>query len=208
MCRSTAGRSTFLEWGAAWRAFPGQAECGDRHVVRATDTAAIVAVLDGLGHGPAAAEAAAKAVAVIDDSLEQDPAALVRRCHEKLLRTRGAVLSLASFAGAGGGLTWLGVGNVDGVLVRGGPARASRREWLASRGGVVGYQLPSLRPAHLEVEPGDVLVLATDGIRRGFTDHLAVQHEPEEIAARLVRTCAREDDDALVLAVRHTGATR
>ena len=85
------------------------------------------------------------------------------RCHERLRDTRGVVLSLGLFAT--GSLTWLGVGNVDGVLVRSG---SGAPEQLLVRSGVVGRRLPSLELSRLTVARGDTLILATDGIDQGF----------------------------------------
>jgi len=49
-----------------------------------------------------------------DDSL----VSLVQKCHEALRPTRGVVLSLALIDFQLGTLTWLGIGNVQGVLIR------------------------------------------------------------------------------------------
>ena len=46
-------------------------------------------------------------------------------------------------------MTWLGVGNVDGFLLRADNQTKPAHESLFLRGGVVGYQLPSLRPSTL-----------------------------------------------------------
>ena len=45
----------FLEWGVAAQALPGEAISGDRHVMQAFPSGALVAVIDGLGHGEEAA---------------------------------------------------------------------------------------------------------------------------------------------------------
>src|SRR5262249_44858645 len=93
---------------------------------------------------------------------------LMRDCHDALRRTRGAVVSLASFDGASNTMSWLGVGNIEGMLFRADPAVALPRETIMLRNGVVGYQLPPLRVDRLTVADGDTLVLATDGIRHDF----------------------------------------
>ena len=68
---------------------------------------------------------------------------LMKLCHEALHTTRGAVLTLASFNGLDGTVTWLGVGNVDGVLLRADPKAMPVREYVLLHGGVVGLQLSS-----------------------------------------------------------------
>src|SRR5665213_3191116 len=70
----------------------------------------------------------------------------------------------------GESLTWVGVGNVEGLLFN--PVAFSPLVWqseaLVARGGVVGYELPTLRPATLPFKPGSFLVFATDGVKPGF----------------------------------------
>jgi hypothetical protein len=111
-------------------------------------------------------------------------------------------MSLALFHAKDQTLTWLGVGNVDGLLLRAEPHQARAREALLLRGGVVGYQLPPLRAETVPVEPEDVLILATDGIRSRFPEGLELGDAPQEIADRILAQHAREADDALVLVAR------
>jgi len=47
-----------IEWAVAELAQPGQSESGDRHLVLPTPDGGLVAVVDGLGHGAEAANAA------------------------------------------------------------------------------------------------------------------------------------------------------
>jgi hypothetical protein len=51
-----------LEWSHAARALPGQHEIGDACWVLETPALVRLAVVDGLGHGPEAAKAAAVAL--------------------------------------------------------------------------------------------------------------------------------------------------
>ena len=47
-----------IEWGVASRALPGETRSGDLHVVESFAGGALVAAVDGLGHGEEAADAA------------------------------------------------------------------------------------------------------------------------------------------------------
>src|ERR1044071_1723165 len=91
------------------------------HLVKIFNHGALAAVVDGLVFGIQATEAAQTAVAVLDECSDQSVTTLVKRCHQALLRTRGVVMTLASFNTNDGTLTWLCVGNVDGVLLRADP---------------------------------------------------------------------------------------
>ena len=129
----------------------------------------------------------------------------MRRCHEDLRHTRGAVLSLASFSNDRGVMTWIGVGNVEGILFRAVPTAKPSAESLLLRSGVVGYQLSPLRDATLPIAVGDTLVLATDGISSGFRERSPLGLHPQEYADEVMSRWGKDSDDALVLAVRYLG---
>jgi phosphoserine phosphatase RsbX len=166
--------------------------------------------VDGLGHGKAASDAARIAVATLENYAEESPSALVQRCHHALRGTRGVVMSLASIDVRGEMMSWLGVGNVDGLLLQPSASQPSRQTLLL-RGGVVGYQLPSLRTYQLAVTTGDSLIFATDGISSDFATGLSpgdsmLRHQPaQEIADRILLRFGKSTDDALVLVIRYLG---
>src|SRR5439155_998671 len=83
---------------------------------------------------------------------------------ERLRHTRGVVMSVAWFQTGERTMAWLGVGNVEGVLQRGSPHGSPASETLLVRSGLVGSHLPPLRASVLSVNPGDTLIVATDGI--------------------------------------------
>ena len=195
----TAGGRTLLDW--AWAGAALEAESGDLHVVAEFPDGVLVGVIDGLGHGIEAAASAGAAASVLSSSAGDPLEALVERCHAALRRARGAVMSLARFEGPS--MTWAGVGNVEGLLVRG---DGGVRETIPLRGGIVGYHLPSLRVATVPVAPGDTLILATDGIRGGFGEALPPRATPQALADRILALHARGSDDALVLVARYLGA--
>jgi negative regulator of sigma-B (phosphoserine phosphatase) len=197
-----------LDWAAFTRPLPGEPESGDQYLVKPVADGTLVAVVDGLGHGPEAVHAAQLACHVIDQAPHEPIVALVNRCHQTLGDTRGVVMTLASFH-RDDRLTWLGVGNVEAVLVRsqGHPARIE--ESVLLWGGVVGQQLPELRSFTLPVIPGDLVIFATDGIDRAFmegTTGIFPDDTPERIAEGIVERYAKTNDDSLVLVSRYLGA--
>jgi serine/threonine protein phosphatase PrpC len=197
--------STLLDWSVAERAFAGETECGDACVVAPFAGGVLVGVIDGLGHGPEAAEAARVAIGSLKAAAAAQVIDLVRSCHDALRHTRGAALSLASFHEATGTMTWIGIGNVEGALFRIDRNAPQPRDALMLRGGVVGYQLPPLRAATHQVHPGDVLVLATDGISGGFYSRSPVGRAAQEIAADILERYGKASDDALVLVATYLG---
>jgi phosphoserine phosphatase RsbX len=202
---SPVAPSTLMGWGLAERPRPGGAESGDRHVVQPFAAGVLLAVVDGLGHGEPAADAARLAAAILQAHPSEPVDTLVQRCHASLGRTRGVVMSVASVSARDLTVSWVGVGNVEAVLVRGDPAARPREDLLLLWPGVVGQKLPPLQPAVLTIEPGDTLVMATDGIRSGFAAALTPGLSPQQLADGILARDGRDTDDALVLVARLQG---
>jgi len=200
-------RAALIDWGVATLMLAGEQESGDLHLIKPVGTGVLVSVVDGLGHGAEAAAAARAAVAALNRHAQESVLPLLQRCHQALAGTRGVVVSVALFDRADGSMTWLGVGNVEGVLLYADSGRRRGRERLVTRGGIVGSELPPLRAEVLAVAPGDTLILATDGIRSGFADDLAIDGPPQQLADQILARSGKGTDDALVLVARYLGDT-
>jgi phosphoserine phosphatase RsbX len=191
-----------IELGVASRPLPGEPTSGDLQVVKSFPGGVLIAVLDGVGHGNEAAAAAAVAGAILEKHGADPVIALFQRCHEALRATRGVAMSVASFNATQGLLTWLGVGNVEGALLRQSGTSLTSGDSLLLRAGVVGLHLPNLEAEVVPITKGDTLIFATDGIQnnffRGLVDHRAPQRTAEGILAQY----GRSSDDALVLVAR------
>jgi negative regulator of sigma-B (phosphoserine phosphatase) len=194
-----------VEYGMAKSILPGQGESGDRHLVCCGGDGILIAAIDGIGHGEEAANAAEAAISILKASPDEPVISLLERCHEGLRSTRGVVLSLASIDPKHGMMTWVGVGNVQGVLMRAGAKKGRVEEVLLLRGGVVGSQLPALQAAVLPIAKGDTLVFVTDGIRSEFVEGLSTLESPQRAADKILKQHSRGNDDALVLVLRLTG---
>ncbi len=197
-----------IEWAVSERAFAGAARSGDQYLVEPLPGGVLVAVVDGLGHGPEAFVAARRATEVAGQWADEPVDDILRHCHEALKGTRGAVMSLAALRADEDRMAWLGVGNVEGALFRSAPSDdRPEREALLARPGVVGYRIPSLRVAVLPIAPGDTMLFATDGIASAFLDDPPLHLSPQQLAEDTLVRFGRATDDALVLAFRYRGAT-
>jgi serine/threonine protein phosphatase PrpC len=201
-------RTPFIEWGVATQPIPGQTVCGDLHLVKSFACGALVAVVDGLGHGDEAIAVARIAINVLADQADQSVITLVNRCHEALIKTRGVVLTLASYNALDATMSWLSVGNVAGFLLRADTKAVPPFETALLRGGVVGYQLPPLRAGVMAVAPDDLLILTTDGIGNFFDQNALFTGNSQQIADRVMSRHFKGNDDALVLVVRFLGTTK
>ncbi|KPQ42117.1 MAG: Stage II sporulation protein E (SpoIIE) [Candidatus Methanoperedens nitroreducens] len=200
-----------IESGFFTMPLPGQDVSGDSLLIKSFKNGILIAVVDGLGHGYEAAAAARIAIETLDintnanantDANEQITA-MVRRCHEALKGTRGVVMSIAFLDLLDKKITWLGVGNIEGMLLRQDTNSVISHERLLLRGGALGYQLPSLKESVIPVMPGDTLVFVTDGIRSSFETCINLSEKPQQIADNIMAQFAKRTDDALVLVVRY-----
>ena len=194
-----------MDWSVASRPIKGQSMSGDFHVLKLFKDRILVAVIDGVGHGNEAAAAARLAANILDQNAQESAIALVKHCHDGLLRTRGAVLTVAKLNTAENTMTWLGVGNVEGRLLRADANASHPRESVLLRGGIVGYQLPALQASVIPIAPGDLLILATDGIHPVFEDGINLNETSKQIADKILSRHFKGNDDALVLVMRYLG---
>lgn len=197
-----------MNWGIAALPLKGQLESGDRCVVQPFPGGVLLAVIDGLGHGNEAAAAANLAESILRAQPQEPVISLVRHCHESLRSTRGVVMSVVSFDISHGLMTWLGVGNVRGILRRSAYSSNPPREELLLRAGVIGGQIPPLQAAVLPVSAGDTLFLASDGINGEFAQEHALLEAPQRLAEYILSKYAKTNDDALVLVARLMGNGR
>ncbi len=194
-----------IEWGVAGRKMPGESQSGYLHLVKMVERGTLVAVADGLGHGEEAARAARIALDSVEAHSREPLVDIIEHCSQRLRETRGVAMSLALFSSLDNSMEWLGVGNVEGVLFRISADGKQTNEFMMSSQGVVGSRLPNLHAAAVEIVPGDTLVLATDGIRRGFEERVILRDRPGDTAQRILAQDGQVTDDALVLVAKFLG---
>jgi len=196
---------SLFEWGIATWTMEGETESGDVAVVTSFADGALAAAIDGLGHGPEAARAANLAAQIVRRFAGEPIDRLVKRAHQALRQTRGAVMTIASFRPADHSMTWLGVGNVEATLFPAADREGGSRRFMVLSNGIVGYRLPALRPTVVRVEVGDTLILTTDGVDGELAGLAEADAPPTELAQRILDQGGKRTDDALVLAVRYVG---
>jgi len=190
-----------LDRGCAGAPMEGERRSGDIAVFSPTAAGGLACLIDGLGHGPEAADAAETCAGVVQENAEAPPQERLELCHGALLDSRGAVMTVAWFDLERPALSWTGVGNVDARLVRAGPA--PREDVALVFGGVLGYRLPQIRPATMELGRGDRLVMITDGIDGAISPALEGGGPAQAMADRIFAMHGKGNDDALAVVVRY-----
>lgn len=170
--------------------------CGDAAWIGEGDTP-LVAVVDGLGHGKLAAEASQSFAAWIASHSDQPLDWLLEQGGRAIAHTRGVAASLVRFDLAHRRLWFAGVGNVE--------LRAACRNRIApiSHPGILGR--PLRRPPRVfesTIEPGDLMVLFSDGISSRVDVTSLTTLEPQEAANKVLREHGKDHDDATVVVLR------
>jgi anti-sigma regulatory factor (Ser/Thr protein kinase) len=177
----------------------GEAVCGDAWAVAPAHGGLALLVVDGLGHGPYAAEAAQAAVSVFGAGRGQAPATLLENMHARLRGTRGAAAAVTTVPPGTGVVAHCGVGNISACLVEGSDVRH-----LLSHHGTLGYAAPRIAVSERPWTGRATLILASDGISQRWQPEdwpgLWVHH-PAVTAGVLYRDHARARDDATIVAV-------
>lgn len=201
---ATPAASAGYRIGAVSLAAPGETACGDAWRFRQDGERAELLVVDGLGHGPIAAEAADAAVAVFDDMPGATPSVILDRAHRNLRTTRGAAVAIATLDDSTRQIVFSGAGNIAGRIISGVGDRT-----LLSQHGTVGFQVRHLQDISYEWPPHALLVLHSDGIVTRWSPADApglLQCDPLVIAGWLVREHLRGRDDATVAVVQRIAA--
>lgn len=200
--QSNTGAPSWLCWAACGHSRSAGDVSGDSFVVHGDDDGFLVAVVDGLGHGQAALDAARATEPSFQgaDALRAPLEQLMKRAHESARNTRGAVVTLVRVRRKPLAVESLAVGNVDGVL----RSRGAPRERIYLAGGVVGFRIPTLRTFSAQVEEPLVIALATDGVEPSFASDplLDGPYDVEPTAALLLERHSAHNDDALVFLAR------
>jgi anti-sigma regulatory factor (Ser/Thr protein kinase) len=197
---ATPPQSCGIEVGALCTPLAGEEESGDGWAVTCNLDGATLLGVDGLGHGPEAAKAAAGAIEALEKRPAATPADVVQTAHDLLRITRGAALSVARIDYRSDEVRFAGIGNV-GAIVYDGMARRA----LVSHNGIVGHNMRKVQEFTVPFPPGALCVLTSDGIQTQW-DLSAYPglhvHAPALVAAVLMRDYIRRRDDAMVLVAR------
>jgi hypothetical protein len=188
-----------FELGRAVRPHAGELECGDAVWWRAGEGDLHVAVIDGVGHGPAAATAAQEAVRSIERSDFRDLLQVMTSCDEALRASRGASVTLLRVR-ADGTVDHSAVGDIALAFHGQPPAQG------ISRPGLVGGKPRKLSLNTFTLERGALLAVHTDGVSRRLKLAECAGQPMERVARMLIERWGRDHDDASCVVIRRRQA--
>jgi anti-sigma regulatory factor (Ser/Thr protein kinase) len=186
--------------GVWCRPHPGEQQSGDAYFMLRRGERTLFAVVDGLGHGGGAKQAADVAIDSLSDWMDEPLDEVLLSAHDALRATRGAVMGAAIIDYEKNIFHYAGVGNVA-VRVFGAPEPINP----ISTNGTLGARLGSLRVWSYPWAAGTTLVMTSDGVSNAweissYPDLL--NRSPQLLAAILMRDYGRDADDATVLVAR------
>lgn len=192
-----------INYEAISEALAGEMECGDQYLVKELADSTLLAVVDGLGHGKEAANAAKTAIATMDAYADESIETLFNLCHKALGSTRGGAITIVKVFTTGHIIQYKSVGNVIGVHWFIDENSKLKKDSFFLEGGIVGYRLPdSVHVKELIWQSGDTLILATDGIKKQFELEHPTWISPDKIAQKIFSDYRNYNDDGLVLVAR------
>ncbi len=180
------------------RPISGEIESGDAFAALYAGEMVTGVLCDGLGHGPLAATAAREALAAVLEEPDGDPAALLRRAHQRMGRTRGGAVAVAQTDGQV--VRFAGLGNVAAWILG-----SDTRSGLTSVPGIAGHQARTIRQFEYQLPPDAAVVLHSDGLSsRWDVRHLPglASLDPLVIAAALLAEAGAHRDDAGILVLK------
>jgi anti-sigma regulatory factor (Ser/Thr protein kinase) len=178
----------------------GETACGDTWLIQAHPAGPIAAVVDGLGHGPAAAEAAHAAITALRQGGFGTLTEALAIVHGALRATRGAALSLLQVDATAAVARFAGIGNVGGAICHNGTERRA-----VSMNGILGHTAPAFREFTYPWPPDAAFVMFSDGLISHWTltDYPGLlRRDPTLAAAVLYRDFSRGRDDVTVVVGR------
>lgn len=203
MARLTAKGKSPLQtplWGAVSIPKHGEVVCGDGWSVLAGETPQIL-VVDGLGHGQFAYEAATAAKELFAANRGRPPKLIMDNLHNGLRATRGAAIAVAQYDSIRKRYIFSGIGNIAGTILSGGSEKRT-----VSLAGTAGYTVRKIDEFEYPADPSDaMIILASDGIGTSWTLNKYPglgQSHPSVIAGVIYRDFVRGTDDATVLVVK------
>lgn len=197
---SISSGKNVLEIGGMAVPIAGEIACGDAIVTAQASNRTMIMVVDGLGHGIEAANAAKEAVRIFQSRVGDTPADILGRVHDALKKTRGAAAAIAEIRPLSGILNYAGVGNISGVVMS---SKGNRS--LVSHNGTLGHILTRVQEFKVDWPADGILIMHSDGLQSrwdlaGYPGILA--RAPAVIAGVLLRDFRRQRDDSSVVVVK------
>ncbi|MGL1892624.1 MAG: SpoIIE family protein phosphatase [Spirochaetaceae bacterium] len=172
---------------------------GDQVFLKETDSHLFFAVIDGLGHGEKAYDAAIIATDYLDKAQLTDLTGVLKSLHNVLLKSRGIVIDICILNKETGLLTYSGVGNITTRII------SDKNSTLISKDGVLGCRLPTIKIWEHKIKEGDLIISYSDGVKESFdfSEIANLKFDPiKDVAENILNKYAKDSDDVSILGIK------
>jgi len=159
-------------------------------------------MVDGLGHGEQAEVAGKAAVEYVTKHLDDPLVEILEGCNKAIHHTRGVAMGLASVDDSAGTMQFAGVGNTRARLIS---VATGKSYFLASTYGIVGGGFRSVTAENVDLSPGDLFLMYTDGLKEMFdiSCYPSLRTvDVQELADTMLADWKRKSDDGAILVCR------
>lgn len=178
------------------RAKRGNDCCGDEHIVIQTKTFTICAVVDGLGSGQGAYEAAQIIAQIIKEKYTCTIEQIMELCNEAMMHHRGAVMSIIKIHYVTNEIQYCNVGNVRFTLYY--PNKEVIRP-IPTRGYLSGRHC-TVTSERFKYEKGCIFLLYSDGVLTiPPMERMFRLGQLEDLTERIVKEATYAEDDITLL---------
>ena len=185
--------------GVAIRPYKLARFSGDQAGVWRDEEAILVCMVDGLGHGKDADEAARKAVRFVEKNRAMDLVELMHACDGELRGSRGAAVAIARIDTSSGDMDYVGIGNTRCAIV------SHQIHYLGSAYGIVGEGVKPTVIENRKLGRRDVIMFWSDGLPetlRLVATRVRRTTNAQAFADQLIDQFAIDDDDAGIVVIR------
>ncbi len=173
--------------------------CGDGTLIIEDDSVLFLSIFDGAGHGLPAYRVTQQALNYVEAHTNDSLNNLFMATHEYLRGTLGGVLGICRINKATAEAEYAGLGNTAARIM------FPQTKKFINRGGILGYEITNPVVNSFKLNPGDIFLLYSDGIK----DHFDTNEIPgfftlsaAEMVRFIIENFAKELDDASVIALK------
>lgn len=198
---NVAGEHCPFDFGVISRPKPGETANGDSYVIKQIKTGSLVAVIDGVGHGVLAYQAANAARQYVERHAESPLPDIFKGVDRACASTRGVVMAIAVFDWKQHIYRCASVGNIEVNVFH---PHTEKPKFIVRRG-IVGKHAPQPVITENEWHPGDIFAMHSDGISThwSWNDFTQYASYPAQVIAENIYTATQKDrDDATILIVK------
>jgi anti-sigma regulatory factor (Ser/Thr protein kinase) len=198
---SNHGQHCPFDFGVFSRPKPNETANGDTFIIKNIRGATLVGVIDGVGHGELASQAANAARQYVERHAEQPLMEIFRGVDRACVATRGVVMALVILDWSKGTFRYASVGNIEVKVFNN---RHDKPKFIVRRG-IVGKHAPPPVVTENVWHVGDMLALHSDGISTHWQWHDFEQyanHPAQVIAEHIYKSTQKDHDDATIVIVK------